>query len=323
MWWLTWVACELIVDFDPGETAGEDPSTTAQTGDTGLPPVEGPFVVQGTECSGFVPAAVTPTLPFAIDSTPLSGPVTFTGLELEEFLFVADANVEITVGDVPGPRVTPPGEGTVVLADADDDQLFVVTFCAVENCEAFTLRVTVPAPIDRIIGATGTGGITITEAAITDVLVEANRGDVRVTGDTWGIFAATLDGAVIVDAPSAQIVDLHTSTGPLTMSGSATTELCATSDLGDLDVTSSASALVTLEATNGAITADLASRPQRLDLSIVVGSADVRLPGGAYDIELVSIPESGLVLQGIENEASAEAQITGSSLGTGTILRAR
>ncbi|MEM6925948.1 MAG: hypothetical protein AAF602_03380 [Myxococcota bacterium] len=73
-----------------------------------------------------------------------------------------------------------------------------------------------------------------------------------------------------MDVPRAQVVDLHTSTGSLTLRGSAATELCATSDLGDRDVVVDASERVALRATNGDIVADLVSRVTRLELSVVV-----------------------------------------------------
>ncbi|MEM6928710.1 MAG: DUF4097 family beta strand repeat-containing protein [Myxococcota bacterium] len=319
MWCLALVACELIVDFDPSTTG-----STAQTGDTGRPPVPGPSIVQGTACDGFVPVLDTPNASIDTEFTPLSGPVTFADEDLESLVFGVDTSVVVTVGDVPGPQVEPPTEGgTVVFAILDGGQLLVVSFCALPDCTDRTIRITLPAAVDRVVGEAARGDVTVADAAITDVYVGTSEGDVRVSGDASGIRAAALDGSVTVDAPSAQIVDLHTSTGALTMTGSATSELCAISDLGDLDVTVQASERVSLQATNGSIDADLVSRPRQLDLSLVVGGAEVRLPGGAYDIDLVSIPETGLILDGIVHDASASDQIVGSSLGTGTRLSAR
>ncbi len=323
MWWVAWLGCELTVDFDPEAMLSPGESrTTADTG--GLPTSEVPTLVQGTECSGFVPDLDAGSPPIDIEFDPLTGPVTFSDVEIEEIVFGTDTSVAIRVGEVPGPRVEPPtNDGSVVFAQLQATQLFVFSFCGLAECGDNTVVITLPATIDRILGETVHGDITITNAALTDVYVASNRGDVQITGGTWGVRAEALDGSISLDTPSAQVVDLHTSTGPITMRGTATTEFCAISDLGDLDVVLEASARASLRATNGSIVADLASRVGYLELDVVVGGADVRMPGGTYDIDLVSIPEDALLLEGIVHDASASDQITGSSLGTGTRLRAR
>lgn len=325
-WWLVTMACELIVDFDPGAASSIDDPTgsTAQTGDTGSPAGDVPTLVTGTECGGFILDPEAVSAPIDISSDPITGPITFPDVVVDDLLFGVDGTIEVTVGDVPGPRVAPSAvEGSIVFAQVSAGQLFVASFCALSSCENQALRITLPEPAQRVVGEAARGDVTITDAAVTDIYVGTGLGDVRVTGNAWGVRAAALDGSVTVDLPAARVVDLHTSTGPITMRGTATTELCAISDLGNVEVTLGASNRAWLETTNGDIVADLSARVAVLDLAVVVGGADVRLPGGAYDIDLVSIPQSGLTLDGIVHDATAPDRITGSSLGTGTLLRAR
>ncbi len=306
-WWLLAAACELVVDFAP-------PEGVADTGDVSP-------LIRGTRCSGFVADVGSDASPLDAPLAELPGPVMFDDLGLGELLVAADTSVEVTLGRVAGPTVTPPrGEGVIVFANAEGSRLVILAACALESCAEQTLRITLPTAMPRIVSDVQRGDVTITDAATTDVVAITSRGDVTITGEARGVHAEASDGSVWVDVPAAEYVDLRTSTGRLTMRGTATRELCAFSDLGNLDVRVDASERVWLHAANGDIQAYLASRVARLELDVAAGRADVGLPSGAYDLDLVSIPEERLLLWGIERDPSAADRLTGTSLGEGTVL---
>lgn len=322
--WLA--ACTFTVDFDNAEPPGTDTSPSATTGtDTGTTPPLGPAVVQSTQCSGWKPT-VGPAGYVTFDPTDqIVGPTTYDGVvPTTLFVWATFADVSVVVDEKRPSTVEPPThEGSFVAVDVYDGQMTVFSLCAVKPCPDHTIQVVLPAAAETVFVYNGEGSIQILEAATRDVLAGTIEGDVEITGPARGVHAEVRQGSITVETPLAQVLDLHTSTGDITATAPATTELCAISSRGDLDLALAPEGRVAVEATNGSIAADLATRPELLSVEVVVGGADIALPAGAYDIDIDVVAPSRVTLRGVTHDPMAGSRVEGVTLGTGVVLRAR
>lgn len=339
IWWLT--ACTFTVDFDnatptdqalPIDDTSIDTTPTGPTGSTTetgtTPPVSGPAYVQGTQCFGWLPPKTDFPGSISLDPTSqLDGPTTFSGPTPKTvFVFSFGAMLDIVVDKAADTTVTPSSNPEVTVfasVDPKTEQLTVFSPCATPTCTSQPLRIVLPSRAETIVVFNERGNVNVTDSGDRDVVVGVVEGDVTITGPALGIQAEVQQGTLTVDTPSAEILDLNTSTGTLTVNAAASTELCAISDLGDLDLTISSPDRTAIQATNGDIQADFSERPSLLDVEVVVGSADIALPGGAYDINVDVVSPSTLTLEGITDDGSSSSRIEGHTLGTGMTLRAR
>lgn len=310
-WWAL-VGCQFQVDFDPDQTG-----STADTG----PPRLGPALVTTTHCSSKPEPWV-----YEVDSTLTGGPVTgattvLHGVALERIEFlVATGGIEIRVGAVSAPQID-----TTLAADATlwfevaAGTLTLTGLCKTGGaCSAPSTVITLPEPVDTVVGQSGIGPVVVTDAARRDVVITSLTGDITVTGDTAGILAKTLEGDVTLDAPRGQVIDLSAPSGRIEFAGSATTELCAVTGLGPLDTTVQRADVVYLQSSAADVTAAFATRVRRTHVHNVSGATRLEVPAGAYDIQYAVLPSGGVTLDGVTDDPRSPDRISGSSV-TGTV----